>query len=175
MKIIVTIIIPTYKGKDTILRAVNSALNQTYNNLQVIVVDDNGRGTKEQLITQKLLQNYIYNNKILYIAHEKNSNGSIARNTGLKYAIGEYICFLDDDDDEFLPTKTKIQVELLNNTNSNIGMVVSSYKIKLPNGYYQDMILCQPNDFLFEYLIHTMQACSSAIMMKKSVFNKVKE
>lgn len=51
-------------------------------------MDDNGRGTKEQLITQKLLQNYIYNNKILYIAHEKNSNGSIARNTGLKYAIG---------------------------------------------------------------------------------------
>ena len=58
----VNVLLPVYNGEKYLREQLDCLLNQTYNNLQVIVVDDNGRGTKEQLITQKLLQNYIYNN-----------------------------------------------------------------------------------------------------------------
>ena len=133
MSSLVTVIIPTYKGSNTILRAVDSVLNQTYKDIQIIVVDDNGKDTKEQQITQSVLQEYIDQNKILYLVHEKNINGSAARNTGLKYSDGKYICFLDDDD-IFLPEKTKNQVSIFENSPEEIGMIVSSYRVQLPNG-----------------------------------------
>ncbi|HOM02595.1 MAG TPA: glycosyltransferase [Acetivibrio sp.] len=172
MSSLVTVIIPTYKGSNTILRAVDSVLNQTYKDIQIIVVDDNGKDTKEQQITQSVLQEYIDQNKILYLVHEKNINGSAARNTGLKYSDGKYICFLDDDD-IFLPEKTKNQVSIFENSPEEIGMIVGSYRVQLPNGYHRDIIVSQPEDFVYEYLRHKISACSSAIMIKKNVLEKV--
>ncbi|ODM24842.1 hypothetical protein A7W90_00680 [Clostridium sp. Bc-iso-3] len=172
MSSLVTVIIPTYKGSNTILRAVDSVLDQTYKDIQIIVVDDNGKDTEEQKITQSVLQKYIDEEKIIYLAHEKNINGSAARNTGIKHSDGKYICFLDDDD-IFLPEKTKIQVSIFEDSLEQIGMVVGSYKVQLPNGYYRDIIVSQPEDFVYEYLRHKISACSSAIMINKNVLEKV--
>ncbi len=89
-----------------------SVLDQTYHNTEIIVVDDNGIDSDNQRETQKILQQLIDKKNITYIAHEKNKNGSAARNTGLKNAKGEYICFLDDDD-ILLPRKIELQVKQL--------------------------------------------------------------
>ncbi|HBT4553067.1 TPA: glycosyltransferase family 2 protein, partial [Enterococcus faecium] len=80
----VSIIIPSYKGSNEILIAVWGALSQTVTSKEIIVVDDNGIGTEEQIKTKEKLQKFIKENKIKYFAHEKNLNGSAARNTGIK-------------------------------------------------------------------------------------------
>lgn len=80
----ITIIISTYKGEEGIVECVQSALTQDYKNYEVIVVDDNGRGTKSQIATEQLLNKFQLNSKFRYVVHEKNINGSAARNTGIK-------------------------------------------------------------------------------------------
>lgn len=94
---LVSIIITTYKGHEKLGRAINSALAQTYSHTEIIVVDDNTRGTKERYLTEKVMKMYQYDN-IIYLKHDVNSNGAVARNTGIKAAKGRYITFLDDDD-----------------------------------------------------------------------------
>ena len=80
----VSVIIPTYKRSKYLIRAINSILNQTYKNVEIIVVDDNGKNTPDQIETEKELQKYINNKHIIYSVHEKNKNGAAARNTGVK-------------------------------------------------------------------------------------------
>ena len=82
-------------------------LNQTYDNIEVIVVDDNGQGTEHQLLTEKAMEKYADNPKVQYIPHKVNKNGSCARNTGIRASKGEFLGFLDDDD-VFLPEKTLV-------------------------------------------------------------------
>jgi len=109
MNEIVSIVIPTYGRPKYLERALNSVLNQSYEFIEVIVVDDNNPGTPERIATEKLMKGFIEKKDIKYIQHEKNINGSAARNTGLKASSGEYITFLDDDD-EFLKEKIEKQV-----------------------------------------------------------------
>ena len=97
MNNLVTIVIPTYKRPDQLKRVIDSCLSQTYSNVEIIVVDDNYPETEYRKATEKVM--HLYNNKnIKYIKHDKNRNGSAARNTGLANATGKYITFVDDDD-----------------------------------------------------------------------------
>jgi glycosyltransferase involved in cell wall biosynthesis len=89
---IFSIIIPTHNRCDLLKRAVNSVINQSYSNWELIVVDDGSTdGTKELLESVK-------DDRILYI-YQEHSERSTARNRGIEEAQGNYICFLDDDDE----------------------------------------------------------------------------
>ena len=112
MNELVSIIIPTYKRNEKLKKAIESILKQTYQNIEIIVVDDNNPNTEYRKKNEILMQSYIKNSKVKYIKHEKNKNGAAARNTGINAANGKYIGFLDDDD-EFLPTKIEKQVDVL--------------------------------------------------------------
>lgn len=112
MKKLVSLIIPTYSRAAYIKRAIDSVLSQTYDNIEIIVVDDNGINTENQKATEQLLSQYIEDGKILYLKHDVNKNGSAARNTGIRASHGDYLTFLDDDD-ELLPTKIETQVRAL--------------------------------------------------------------
>lgn len=94
----VSVIIPTYRRTEDITRALDSVLAQTLEAVEVIVVDDNGIGSECGIATETAMRPYIDSKRITYIQHEKNKNGSAARNTGIKVAKGKYISFLDDDD-----------------------------------------------------------------------------
>lgn len=94
----ITVIIPTFNRSDYIERAINSVLNQTYQDFEIIIVDDNNPNTPARINLEKKMKKYKGNPKIHYVQHEKNKNGAAARNTGIKMAKGEYISFLDDDD-----------------------------------------------------------------------------
>ena len=125
----VSVIIPTYKRSDFLIRAIESVINQTYRNVEIIVVDDNGIGTEFQIENEKKLKNYIRGNKIVYLKHEKNKNGAVARNTGIKFATGEYITFLDDDD-FFLKERIEILVKKINEDPGFDCVYSSMVKIK---------------------------------------------
>ena len=133
----VSVIIPTYKGSDNIERAVKSVLNQTYQPTEVIVVDDNGIGTEAQTETEKIIEQFKGLDNFKYIPHDMNKNGAAARNTGISASSGEYLCFLDDDD-EYLPHKVESQVSEFEKLDETYGMMVGS--VKIIEGNYEGRI-----------------------------------
>ncbi|CEN94062.1 MAG: glycosyltransferase family 2 protein [Paeniclostridium sordellii] len=126
-KPIVSIIIPTYKRPTTLSRAINSCINQSYSNIEIIVVDDNNSGDEYRLETETLMKNYESNENIKYIKHKENKNGSAARNTGIRASKGEYIAFLDDDD-EFLSDKIEKQVRKMEELDKSWGACYTDYR-----------------------------------------------
>ena len=101
----VSVIIPTYKGARYLPRAVDSALQQGVP-LEVIVVDDNPPESPARAETEQAMARYSGDSRVVYLRHERNKNGSAARNTGLRAAKGDTIAFLDDDD-FFTPERLK--------------------------------------------------------------------
>ncbi|MDC5705015.1 glycosyltransferase [Vibrio europaeus] len=91
-----SIIIPTYGRVNKINSAIESALVNDC--IEVIVVDDNGKGSENQIRTQKIVGQFENNERVIYHPLEKNSGAGIARNVGISKAKGDYITFLDDDD-----------------------------------------------------------------------------
>lgn len=108
MNSLVSVIITSYKRVESTERAVISVLKQDYETIELIVVDDNGEGSKEQLETEKNLLK-IADSRLTYIKHKKNRGGNAARNTGVKASSGDFIGFLDNDDVYY---KNKIRVQL---------------------------------------------------------------
>lgn len=130
----VTIVIPTYKRPDRILRAVESALKETVKEKEIIVVDDNGKDTEAQLATEKELHTLIEEKKITYLVNEKNGGGSFSRNRGLEVAKGEYITFLDDDD-EIDETKLEKQIQKLVEKGKEYSCCYTGYHKILENNH----------------------------------------
>lgn len=114
---IVSVIITTYNRPDLLPRAINSVLNQTFDNLECIVVDDCSPDSETKTLVQS-----IDDERLRYIRHEKNRGLSAARNTGIECAQGNYIAFLDDDD-EWLMTKLERQLELFDNLSDDYAAV----------------------------------------------------
>lgn len=112
MNELVSIVIPTYKNRGRLNSSVQSALGQSYDHIEVIVVDDNKPESEERANTASLMKEFAVDKRVKYIQHPKNLNGATARNTGIKASMGAYIAFLDDDD-TFLPEKIKRQVDYL--------------------------------------------------------------
>lgn len=133
----ITIVIPTYHRSDRIERAVLSALAQTCPEKEVIVVDDNGSGSREADATEAALKSYIEAKTVVYLKNEKNSGGSYSRNQGLNAAHYEYITFLDDDD-EIAPEKTRKQMELLEKKgDAYTGCYCGYHKILADGSFYR--------------------------------------
>ncbi|OFU50731.1 glycosyltransferase family A protein [Aerococcus sp. HMSC10H05] len=110
---LVSVIIPTYGRPDTLLSAIQSVLENSFSEIEIIVVDDNDPDTESRKETSELMKS-IEDSRVNYLQHQKNSNASAARNTGLRNAKGQYICYLDDDD-EFRADKLEKQVIFLEN------------------------------------------------------------
>ena len=111
MQDLVSVIIPSYKGADKLRRAINSISDQTYQNIEIIVVDDNNPDTAERIQTESVIASLHLPN-LKYIRHPENMNGSAARNTGIRAAKGKYTAFLDDDD-IYLPCRVEKSVAAL--------------------------------------------------------------
>lgn len=117
MNELVSVVIPTYKRKDAFNRAINSVLKQTYENIEIIVVDDNVDEDISEYVqksVENLQRNSNYN--IQYIKNEQNLGGALTRNEGLKAAKGTYVAFLDDDD-EYLEKNIEKKVERFKKSN----------------------------------------------------------
>ncbi|HJH29875.1 MAG TPA: glycosyltransferase [Methanosarcinaceae archaeon] len=120
----VSIIIPSYNNGKYIGSAISSALNQTYPNIEVIIVDDNSNdGTKEIL-------NELINSNLICIFNKNNVGASASKNIAIRRSSGEYIAILDSDD---VYSKQKIEAQIncfekLELTNSKIGLIYCGIK-----------------------------------------------
>jgi len=109
----VSVIIPAFNAAEYIKEAVESVFNQTYKDIEVIVVDDGSTDNTRTIVNS-------YGAKVIYI-YQQNQGHAIARNTGLKKAAGQYYAFLDADD-YWLPGKIAKQVQILKE-NPDSGIV----------------------------------------------------
>ena len=92
----ISIIIPIYNGETYFNRCISSIMNQTYQNMEIILIND---GSTEQ--TGRLCDYYATLDNRIVVLHQENAGQSIARNNGIKSSSGDYICFVDIDD--YLP------------------------------------------------------------------------
>ena len=118
----VSVIIPTYNRARTLRRAVESVLSQELEDLEVIVVDDCSTDGTESVVRS------FEDPRVQYIAHETNRGGSAARNTGIDAAEGEYVAFLDDDD-QYRTEKLRRQVECLDDRSDEWVAVYCNYSV----------------------------------------------
>jgi len=103
---LVSVIIPTFNSASFIARTLQSVENQTYQNYQIVIVNDGSTDNTAEVIEQ-----YATNNPKINIYHQTNQGVSVARNYGLEVATGKYVCFLDNDD-TYEPTFLAKLVEL---------------------------------------------------------------
>ncbi|MCD8368963.1 MAG: glycosyltransferase family 2 protein [Clostridiales bacterium] len=162
--ILVSCVIPTYKRSDMLVRAVNSVLNQTHKNIEVLVVDDNEPNDEYSIEVQEKINN-IKDDRVHYVQQEKHINGAVARNVGIKAAKGEFVAFLDDDD-EWLPEKIERQLVYLKQNPDCRGCscLYTFYKDGKPTKK------CPPytnDNLLFKILSRSVQMFTSTILLDK--------
>lgn len=171
----VSVIIPTY-GKPIFLReSVKSVIRQTLMDWELIVVDDNNPNTKERDETEEIMSDLCKEDKrIQYIKHSQNKNGAAARNTGLTYAKGKYIAFLDSDD-IYMPNRLKRCCDILDNTSQRVAGVYTGCEFRRNGKCYNIIKNVPEGNFLIETLAGTFMFCTgSNIFMKKEVFEELK-
>ena len=162
----VSVVIPTCTRPHLIKRTVDSVLKQTFQDFEIIIVDD---GLKER--AEEVVKN-IKDERIKYIQHEVNKGGGAARNTGIKATQGDYIAFLDDDD-EWAPDKLEKQINLFEKTDKDVGFCYTAVnniydekfeKSNVPDGTgdYHDLTLKSFKKFL-----------TVTLLIKKEVFGIV--
>jgi glycosyltransferase involved in cell wall biosynthesis len=110
----ISVIIPTHKRPKFLKSAIESVIGQNFRDWELIIVDDNGAGTIDQINTAKLIQESAGFASVIYLIHDVNKGGSAARNTGWRAAKGDWICFLDNDD-FFFPEKLEKQINFMKN------------------------------------------------------------
>lgn len=110
MEPLVSVVIPTYNRDGRFLkRAIDSVAAQTWKNTEIVVVDDNAPDSPMRRAVEAVMAAYP---QAVYVQNPKNLGGSGARNAGVARASGQYITFLDDDD-EYLPEKVGAQVRFM--------------------------------------------------------------
>jgi glycosyltransferase involved in cell wall biosynthesis len=172
MNELVSVIIPTYGGGEKLASSVLSVLDQSYKSIEIIIVDDNGVGTENQILTKKRLEEFLSDPRIIYICHEKNKNGSAARNTGFANSKGEYIALLDDDD-IFDKDKLLVQVKSLSE-NLEYGMSYCSYEKYNSNGKLIETVEAKKSgDLLYPILSHEVSLTSGSLLIRRSVWESV--
>ncbi|PPK87962.1 glycosyl transferase family 2 [Neolewinella xylanilytica] len=123
-----SVIIPTYNDSGRISRSVSSVINQKLDDWELIVVDD---GSTDE--TSKIIEQFLSDPRITYLKRI-NAGVAAARNTGFETSIGDYIVFLDSDDE--LKTDSLLDYDNKINLNTNVGVVscglIMGEKIKLP-------------------------------------------
>ena len=154
-KPLVSVVIPTYNRPVYLKRCIDSVLNQNYPEIEIFVVDDNDPGTDARAETEALMESFSDNEMICYLKHEKNRNGSAARNTGWRASHGEYITFLDDDD-EIASSKIEKQVQCLENLDDSWGMCYTGYRLFKENGADQISSENRSGDRYVDALMRTL-------------------
>lgn len=136
---LVSVVMPTYKRSEKLIRAIDSVLNQSYQNLELLLVNDNEPNDEYTVLLKSRVVKYQNDPRFHLILQEKHINGAVARNVGINAAKGEYIAFLDDDD-WWEADKLRIQIEELQNLSPEWGGI--SCRIKRYNN--DKLIMSQP-------------------------------
>ena len=168
----VSIIIPTYNRAKLLSRAIKSVLDQTFKDFELFIVDDGSTDNTKEVVREFQKRD----SRIKYIWQENSGAPARPKNTGIKNAKGNYIAFLDDDD-EWLSEKLEKQLELFEGLESDLGfvgcniLVINESNKKIWREY---KIPRYSSQIFFEELLEgNFILTSSSIMIKKEVLDKI--
>ena len=169
---LVSVIIPVYNRSDETVRAINSVLNQTYEHIELVVVDDcSNDGTFQVLMD--LNSSLLEDRRFILLQTERNHGfPSNARNMGIAHAKGGYIAFLDNDD-WFLPDKIRKQVELFKTLGTEYGLVYCGYTRLSHDGEMVREVHPRHRESVYQVLLRENFVGSCTPMVKREVFDKV--
>lgn len=160
----VSAILPVYNGEESISISLDSLLKQTYLNFEVVIIDD---GSKDG--TMEVVEKYTSIDNRFKYNYQTNGGVSAARNNGLKFSQGEYICFLDSDDfyeNSFIEKMVK-QIE-----KESADVCYCGYNIISPRGTAKKRTKFKSGDILVDYILGKASIQTTGWMIRKSVLEK---
>lgn len=163
---LVSVIIPTYNRPLLLEKAIGSVVNQSYTNLEVIVVNDSDDNERVKNIISEF-----NDNRIKYFANNKTKGANGARNTGILEASANYIAFLDDDD-QWFEEKIERQIEIIYKLNTEWGGIFCGARVWSGNKWLYSKNHNEGNiheDLLFDKINFS---ATSTLLFRKNVFEK---
>lgn len=164
---LVSVVIPTFNRKELCKRAVNSVFSQTYTEWELIVVDD---ASEDGTCAEDLFSGQ--NKNAYYLFNSVNSGVSRARNVGAAHARGEWIAFLDSDDEWH---RKKIEKQVLWAQRHPNYSIVQTKEIWVRNGVRVNPPKTHEKvaDYIFKKSLERCMITPSSVMIKRSLFNSI--
>jgi glycosyltransferase involved in cell wall biosynthesis len=160
---LVSVVIPTFNNAGMVVQAVESALAQTYDNLEVIVVDDGSEDDTSAMLAR-------YEHRVRYVP-KPNGGPASARNVGIDTARGEWVAFLDDDD-TWVPHKLSRQLAAARR-HELCGAVFSDFEVVSDVGVEQRTVKERmrrvPSGWIFGRLFWHNFICTSTVLTRRDV------
>lgn len=172
---LVSVVIPTYKrSTDLLSRAIASVRSQSYQNIEIIIVDDSTAAFPQRDETESYIRS-LNDDRIRYYQNDKNCGGCQTRNLGVSYARGEYIAFLDDDD-EYMPGKIEKQVAFMRQ--EDLDLTLGDIGIFSENGELVDYrehkeLTDFSTDALFRYHLRRHLTGTSSFMFRTEKLRQI--
>ena len=151
-----TVIIPTQNKRESLKRAIQSVIDQSFSDWELYVVND----------SVSVIESYA-DNRIIIISNENEAGANGSRNTGIKYSLGKYIAFLDDDD-EWMPEKLTLQYELMEKEHSILSFTGKNIFINTNYKKYSFR-----NSYLWMLNFHNFVGTTSSVMILRDAIKLV--
>ncbi|MEJ5240538.1 MAG: glycosyltransferase family 2 protein [Anaerolineales bacterium] len=161
----VSVVIPTFNRALFVKRAVQSVLTQTYQDFEIIVVDDGSIDDTHTVLNSLSGED----SRVHCIYLPTNCGAQVARNVGCRAASGEYIAFLDSDN-EWLPDKLRLQMELFRD--SQVGVVYCGFRVVYPDGHFFDMLPYYRGD-VYKVALANWLTDTSTLVVRKDILEKI--
>ena len=152
-----SIIIPTYNREEFVTFAIQSVINQTFKNWELIIIDDGSTDS-----TKEIIQDNFSDSRIKYV-YQENQERSASRNNGVNLAHGKWICFLDSDD-QFLSNHLEVFAENIKE-HKHIHFF---YNLKVGETYYKKE---DKYNQVFTSVIHSQQVCIQKELLIENKYN----
>lgn len=163
----VSVVLTTYNRSALVSRAIESVLNQTFTDFELIVVDDFSTDDTPDVVSV-----YEDDDRVDYVRHDRNRHLSASRNTGIERASGEFVAFLDDDD-EWLPTKLEKQVRELRRSAQTVGLVYCWMDYYDGETVVEERHPSYEGDIFSEALVGQPIGNGSTLLVRREVFEEV--
>ena len=166
----ISIVVPTYNRAKLLSRAIESVLKQTFQDSELIVIDDGSTDNTEELIKEYAARD----NRIKYIKQENSGGAARPKNVGIKMAKGEYIAILDSDD-EWMPEKLETQLHYFERSENpklmaiGCNMIVVDAETKKESRYR----VPRYKNPLRNLLLRDYMGSGSCMFYRKSVFDEI--
>ena len=155
-----SVIMPAYNAERYITDAIKSVINQTYEYIELIIVDDcSSDGTRE--IVERFAKD---DNRIKPIFNNKNLGCAESRNKAIRVSRGDYIAFIDSDD---IWVRNKLEIQLDEMKNRNCSLSYTAFQIIYSNGQYKNK--CVKENVTFDLLLSENVICCSSVVLKGDV------
>ena len=166
---LISVVIPTYHRGNMLENAIESVINQTYKNIEIIVVDDNYNDNNERFKTKELEKKYP---TVKFIYNTSQLGGALSRNTGILNSNGKYVAFLDDDD-MFLETKLEEEYKLFKEKEKVDPKVAMIYCYKQNYNDKGEYSLSKKVDVegncLYEHMLNILETTSTWLCLKEAL------